>query len=265
MTLPRIAVPLALLIVLLTCGSAVAAPSGSTLRVSRPDGTGPVPPAIDGDSNPGALSADGRYAVFTSHADGISPDADPRVLNVFLRDRQTGTTTLVSRSNDGEGVNADARNPDVTVAANGHVLVVFDSAATNMTDAESGPVDNPRQVSEVWLRDVTGETTKLVSRATGASGAAADEDARRPAITDSAGGPLVVFDTQASNLGATGVLLRTIDAHETQQISCPRCDCTHPGAPAASDADITIVPGASGLCRNNTFNFDCLQVAFVTS
>src|SRR4051812_23729428 len=115
MTSPRIAVPLALLIVLLACGSALAAPSGSTLLVSRPDGTGPVPPAIDGDSNPGALSADGRYAVFTSQADGISPDADPRALNVFLRDRQTGTTTLVSRSNDGHGVNADARNPDVTV------------------------------------------------------------------------------------------------------------------------------------------------------
>src|SRR3954452_6535139 len=155
MTPPRIGVPLALLIVLLTCGSALAAPAGSTLLVSRPDGTGPVPRAGDGDSSPGALSSDGRYAIFTSEADGISADANPRVQNVFLRDRQTGATTLVSRSNDGEGVNADARNPDVTVAANGHVLVVFASAATNMTDAESGPVDNPRGVSEVWLRDVT--------------------------------------------------------------------------------------------------------------
>src|SRR4051794_27123715 len=118
-TPPRIAFPLALLIVLLTCGSAFAAPAGSTLLVSRPDGTSPVPPAIDGDSSPGALSEDGRYAVFTSHADGISPDANPRALNVFLRDRQAGTTVLVSRSNDGQGVNADARNPDVTVQANG--------------------------------------------------------------------------------------------------------------------------------------------------
>src|SRR4051794_23400224 len=265
MTLPRIAVPLALLIVLLTCGSAVAAPSGSTLLVSRPDGTGPVPPAIDGDSNPGALSADGRYAVFTSHADGISADADPRVLNVFLRDRQTGTTTLVSRSNDGEGGNADARNPDVTVAANGHVLVVFDSAATNMTDSESGPVDNPRGVSEVWLRDVDAGTTRLVSRAAGTTGAPADESARRPAITDSPGGPLVVFDTQASNLGATGVLLRTVDAHETQQISCPRSDCAHPGSAGAIDADIRVVSGADGLCANNTFKLACIQVAFVTT
>src|SRR4051812_46070642 len=265
MTPQRLVAPLALLFALLACGSAFAAPSGSTLLVSRPDGLGPVPPANDGDSSPGALSSDGRYAVFTSQADGISPDANPRVLNVFLRDRQTGTTTLVSRSNDGKGVNDAARNPDVTVAANGHVLVAFESTATNMSDAESGPVANPRGVSEVWLRDVDGGTTRLVSRATGASGAPADEDARRPALADSAGGPLVVFETQATNLGATGVLLRTVDAHETQQISCPRSDCAHPSSAGAIDADIRVVSGADGLCANNTFKLACIQVAFVTT
>src|SRR3954471_13496806 len=174
---PFVALLCALLLVVLESGSASAFPAGSTVLVSRPDGADTVPPALDGDSStPAALSADGRYAVFSSEADGLTPEADPRVRNVFLRDRQTATTFLVSRSDgpDGTGVNAVAANPDLVVTDGGHVLVVFESAATNLTDHETGAVDNPRRVSQVWLRDVTDGTTTLVSRASGTSGAAGD-------------------------------------------------------------------------------------------
>src|SRR5438105_11472395 len=82
--------------------------AGSTVLVSRPDGFGPVPPAFDNDSGtPGALSADGRYAAYISFADGFADGADPSVSNVLLRDRQTSTTTLVSRSDGPNGAGAN--------------------------------------------------------------------------------------------------------------------------------------------------------------
>jgi hypothetical protein len=91
-----------LAIALLAPTPAAAAGAGSTLLASRTDGFGTVPPALDNNSaTPGALSADGRFAVFVSEADGLSPDANPREQSIFLRDRQTQTTTLVSRSDWG--------------------------------------------------------------------------------------------------------------------------------------------------------------------
>jgi Tol biopolymer transport system component len=260
-----------LLCFVLSVSAASAADAGSTLLVSRPDGTGAAPPALDNDaSTPGALSADGRYAVFASDADGLDPAANPRVQNLYLRDRQAQTTTLVSRSDgqDGAGMNSSARNPAIVIERfDGHVLVAFESATTNTTDHDTGAViANPHHVSQIWLRDVDSGTTTLVSRATGMAGAAADESSRNPAIADSAGGPLVVFDTQASNLGANGVLLRTIRAHTTQQVSCPKSDCTHPGPSDSFEPDIKVVPADKGRCSavQNPFKLDCVHVAFAS-
>ena len=57
----------------LTAPGAFGAGAGSTQLVSRPDGLGPVAPALDNNSStPGALSTDGRYAVFVSDADGLA-------------------------------------------------------------------------------------------------------------------------------------------------------------------------------------------------
>src|SRR4051794_33377175 len=116
---------------------ALAAGPGSTVLVSRPGGLGPLPPAFDNNSGHGvsAVSTDGRYAAFVSEADGFAPGGDPHVTNVFLRDTQSGTTTLVSRSDgpDGAGANASSESPDVAVAPNGHVLVTFQTKATNLS------------------------------------------------------------------------------------------------------------------------------------
>src|SRR4051795_10530888 len=146
-----------LAIVLLAPSSGLASGAGSTQLVSRPDGSGPVPPALDNDSRtPGAISDDGRYAVFASDADGLSSRADPHVRNLFLRDRQTGTTTLVSRSDgiDGAGADSDSRDPAITIGPRGNPLIAFVTGASNLTDHETGPLANPGRVSEVWVRDV---------------------------------------------------------------------------------------------------------------
>ena len=81
--------------------AASAAFAGSTVLVSRPTGLGPVPRAFDNDSQtPGALSSDGRYAVFESQADGFAPGAHPFVQNILLGLRAEGLgaalTTLLT-------------------------------------------------------------------------------------------------------------------------------------------------------------------------
>ena len=95
---------------------------------------------------------------------------------------------------------------------------------------------------------MTAGTTNLVSRADGKNGAAADEDSHNPAITDSAAGPLVVFDTRATNLGANGVLLRTVATTPPSR---------SPARPATArtlvrrdsfEPDIKVVPGDKGRC-----------------
>src|SRR4051812_34044466 len=192
-------------LVLLLPGTAAAAGPGSTQLVSRPDGPGPAPAGYDNQSaTPGALSDDGRYAVFTSAADGFAPGADPTVDNVFLRDTKTGATTFVSRSDgpDGAGVNVGAFEPDIAVTAGGHVLVTFTTSATNLVDHETGAVVPPQDTNGVGRRAAPAGRTTLVSR-TGPNGAAADRQSGGSSLGVTAGGPVVAFESSAHNLGAT--------------------------------------------------------------
>jgi WD40-like Beta Propeller Repeat len=222
-----------------------AAPVGSTFLVSRPDGTGPLTRPTDNESEgPLAVSPDGRYVAFLSTADGFAPGADPAVLNLFLRDTRTKTTTLVNRSDgvNGTGANADvARSSrdtiDIAVVPGGlaaegphdvpHVMVVFATSATNLVDHVDGAVPATDGAQEVWLRDVTAGTTYLVSRAPSLKGAPADRRSAHPSIAVGQKGPLVAFESEARNLGEFGleppvdnVYVRDMEAGKTLLVSC---------------------------------------------
>jgi Tol biopolymer transport system component len=232
--------------VALTVGApaaALGAAPGSTLLVSRPDGTAPAPAALaDSSDLPGAVSADGRYVAFLSDADGLAPGGDPRVKNVFLRDTLTNTTTLVSRSDGaaGVGANAESDNADIVVSPAGHVVVAFTTQATNLVDHATGQVGSG--ANAVWLRDVTAGTTTLVSRHNGMTGAEFQTD-ETTALAWSAGGPLVAFRSQGE------YFLRTVDAGATELFSCTAGNCAgaNPGqVSAAENADLRVVPSAAG-------------------
>ncbi len=237
----------------------LAAPAGSTLLVSRPDGIGPVPPALNNFSETGgAVSADGRYVVFSSAADGIAPGADPRTEGLFVRDTTAGTTTLVSRSDGIDGVAADQRSEDpaITVSPAGHVLVAFVTEAANMSDHVTGPIGNPNS-TEVWLRDVTAGTTTLVTR-TGASGAPLTEGTS-PSVVWSAGGPLVAFHSRGE------LFLRTVDAGVSQLAACAggNCAVADPAAVTGDSPDMRVVdPKAGTLCAPPAHVTPCVLIVF---
>ena len=119
---------------LVPAGAAVAAEANTTTRVS----TGYDGSQADGGSNAPSVSHDGRWLVYSSTATNLVPGDTTQLLDVFLYDRTTGTTELVSRGL--AGTPANGRSTDERISANGR-FVAFTSAASNLvaddTDGES--------------------------------------------------------------------------------------------------------------------------------
>ena len=146
----------------------------------------------NGDSGPGvAVSTSGRYVAFESRASNLSDAAQPGVTSIYLRDTQTGTTTLVSRATgaDGAGADGDSANPAISPAGR---FIAFESSADDLSP------DDDNAVRNVFVRDTLANTTTLVSRA--ADGAAANGDSGHPSV--SANGTAIAFESVADNLSA---------------------------------------------------------------
>jgi archaellum component FlaF (FlaF/FlaG flagellin family) len=101
-----------------------------------------------------SISANGRWVVFQSFATNLVPEDTNGHFDVFIHDRKTGITELVSMSSDDAQGNAPSTRP--TVSQNGQ-FVAFMSGATNLVPGDTnGNVD-------VFVRDRTVGTTERVS------------------------------------------------------------------------------------------------------
>src|SRR5262245_22840017 len=83
-----------------------------------------------------ALSADGRWVGFISGAPNLAGGDADALIDVFVRDRQTGATTLVSKSSAGVKGNQDSgffvNNGAVPALSADGRFVAFHSKATNL-------------------------------------------------------------------------------------------------------------------------------------
>ncbi|MCQ4167454.1 TolB family protein [Tahibacter harae] len=103
--------------------------AGTTQRLTRPWNGGEFPTGSIFYGKP-SLSHDGRYIVFMAGlVDGITPDDNPGVSDIYLFDRHTRTTQLVTRSRDNVASDGWAYSPDIS--NDGRVVAYF-SRATNM-------------------------------------------------------------------------------------------------------------------------------------
>src|SRR5207245_2686833 len=84
---------------------------------------------VNGSSFGGALSADGRFVAFTSVAPDLVTGDTNGAADVFVHDRQTGTTERVSV--DSAGTQANGDSTDVALSADGR-FVAFTSAAARL-------------------------------------------------------------------------------------------------------------------------------------
>ena len=184
--------------------------SGTTTRASvASDGT-----QANGSSIYPSISADGRYIAFASNATNLVSKDRNGYSDVFVRDLQSGTTTIVSVTSDGiQGSDNSSTQDWPSISADGR-YVAFSSKAGNLVSGDT------YAFSDVFVRDRQSNTTTRVSvasdgtQATGISGF--------PSI--SADGRYVAFWSRAKNLvsgdfNPENIFVRDLQANRTTRVS----------------------------------------------
>jgi Tol biopolymer transport system component len=132
--------------------------TGATSRVSLDSSGGEG----NGDSTWPVLSADGRFVAFASTATNLVAGDTNGVADIFLRDRQLGTTQRVSVDSSGMQANGESRY--VAITRDGRA-VGFSSYASNLV-----PNDTNGQL-DVFVHSVgSGQTTRMSVDAGGLQG-----------------------------------------------------------------------------------------------
>lgn len=160
---------------------------GTTMRVSVRAGGGQA----QYESNNAAISADSRWVAFDSPDFPMVPGDNNDLRDVFVHDRQTGTTTWVSVGLGGIAGNGASGDP--SISADGR-FIAFVSSAGNLV------ANDTNFASDVFVRDrQTGTTTRV---SVSSAGVQANNSSFNPSI--SADGRWVSFESHAANMIATG-------------------------------------------------------------
>ena len=160
-----------------------------------------------GDGNSGLLdlmggpsiSADGRFVAFSSEATNLVTGDRNNNADVFVRDRQTGTTTRVSVATGGAEANAGGTEP--AISRDGRV-VAFVSFSDNLAP-------DTNFTGDIYLHDRQTGTTELISKAF--DGGNANSESFSPAVN--ADGRFVYYTSFASNLVAGDNEDGSVDAY----------------------------------------------------
>jgi hypothetical protein len=209
------------------------AQTGATALVSRATGAAGAK-GINASGAP-AISGDGRFVAFDSESQNLSPDDGDAISDVFVRDLQTNTTTLVSRATGATGQKGNNVSLTPAISTDGRFVAFYSNASLSADDGDSE--------SDVYVRDLQANTTTLVSRATGVAGVKGNSFSWQPAI--SSDGRFVAFTSGASNLSAADgeglddVFVRDLQTNTTTLVS--RAD----GAGGANSNGLSMEPAIS--------------------
>lgn len=134
-----------------------------------------------------SISADGRYVAFSSSASNLVAGDTNNNSDVFLHDRNTGVTTLLSVDSSGFQGNSGSSNP--ALSGDGQI-VAFDSGATNLVPGDSN------LSTDTFVHDrTTGVTTRVSVSSAGLQG---DFGGSGPTI--SGDGQWIAFASSSTNL-----------------------------------------------------------------
>jgi Tol biopolymer transport system component len=162
-------------------------------------------------SNP-STSANGRYVAFESFASDLVANDIGGHNDVFVRDRQTGTTTRVSV--DLAGTEGDHDSDDPSISADGR-YVAFESQADNLIVGDT----NFFPFSDLLLHDQQTGTTTLVS--VDWTGAQGDGPSSSPSV--SGDGRYVAFQSEADlvfgDISLYDIFVRDLVAGTTTLVS----------------------------------------------
>jgi Tol biopolymer transport system component len=142
-----------------------------------------------GASSDPSMSADGRFVAFVSQSTNLVTGVITAP-QVYLRDRQTGQTTLISKSSSGATSNGGV-NSSPAISSDGR-YIAFVSVATNLGVAGGN--------QQIYLHDRVTGITSLISKDNNA--VPGDGTSATPAIN--ADGRYIAFASVSTNLGAAG-------------------------------------------------------------
>ncbi len=138
-------------------------------------------------SNSTAITGDGRYVAFSSHASNLVIGDTNNAFDIFVHDRQTGTTERVSIASDGAQANSEAVEPAITPDGR---YVTFRAFASNLV------IGDTNNVWDIFIHDrQTGETERV---SIASDGTQANGNSFASAISDD--GRYLTFPSNASNL-----------------------------------------------------------------
>jgi len=141
-----------------------------------------------------SLSHDGRFVAFESWSDLLSADDTNENGDVYVRDRQSGTTVLASVSSAGAAGDGISDKP--ALSADGR-FVAFASDSSNLVAGDTN------QVADVFVRDLQSQMTTRVSVSSSGEQVMLDRSrASHSACDISADGRYVTFDNLGSQLVA---------------------------------------------------------------
>jgi Tol biopolymer transport system component len=148
--------------------------------------------ASDGSESEGyaafpSISDDGRFVAFDSDAGDLVPGDTNRMNDIFVHDRLTGRTELVSMAEDGREANGPVYLARISSSGR---FVMFQSGANNLVPGDSG------MASDVFVRDLEAGTLERVTLTS--DGQEANSLSFPGQITPD--GRYVAFESFASNL-----------------------------------------------------------------
>jgi Tol biopolymer transport system component len=205
---------------------------------------------VNGASLGSVISADGRFVAFYSDATNLVAGDTNQRGDVFVRDRQAGTTERVSLDSQGNQANDVSQAPSISGDGN---FVAFASYATNLVAADTN------QCVDVFVRDrALGTTTRVSVDSSGAEvdagsfGAVMDPGGARVAFSSLAA-DLVAGDTNAT----TDAFLHDLATGETTRdsIDANGAEANGPSLAASISGDgmvVTLESGATNLVPSDT-------------
>jgi len=188
-----------------------------------------------------AISDDGRFVAFISLASNLAANDKNETADIYVRDRNLGTTQRVSVHSDGTGADGFSELPSIS---NNGQFVAFDSFAANLVD------DDGNGEFDVFVRDLGNGTTERVSL--GPGGAEGDSFSFVASISDD--GRFVAFESSAANLVDNDTNnMSDIFVHDRQEGSTERVSINSDGSEGTGGNQGAQRPELSGDGRFVTF------------
>ena len=133
-----------------------------------------------------AADYDGQFIAYASDVNNLAPNDFNNTQDIFLYNRQTGTTTLITRTPGGFSANGSSGRPQIS---HGGEYIVFASSASNLV---SGDTNN---FEDIFLYEIATGNIRRISLTP--NGLEANGDNKEPTICE--GGRYIAWTSGANN------------------------------------------------------------------